>query len=138
MTLCAACDTFTPTPVPAKANLVITDLAVGLPDGPGLPECVPTPVHVSDWGTHVIVSNIGAGNAGPFTLRLDIQEQEVQGLASGDTIAVWFNYCSCFGSATATADVYDTVHESSEDDNHRSETGTLCCPVTYPTCTPES
>ncbi|MCI0551458.1 MAG: hypothetical protein L0287_10915, partial [Anaerolineae bacterium] len=90
-------------------------------------------------GVRVWVTNNGQAPAGTFTVNVNSAEQIVNGLGIGETKAIFFPGYS--NPVTAIVDSSNTVAESNEDNNTRSETlpvptPPLPCPTPTPTLTP--
>ncbi len=85
-------------------------------------------------GVRVSVENIGSGDAGPFAVDVNGEQQMVaSGLSAGQWTSLWFpGYV--YGVNTGTADVTSLVEESNEGNNTMSEP--LPIPTAPPTCTP--
>ncbi len=66
----------------------------------------------------VLVENIGLGSSGPFVVDLNsTRQQEVEGLAAGQQIGLYFEGTTPSGRYEATADSMNQVGERQEDNN---------------------
>jgi hypothetical protein len=86
-------------------------------------------------GIQVVIENAGDADAGPFAVEANSSQQAVsEGLASGQTISLWFTGYAHDGANTVVVDAASQVKESDEENNTLSQR--LPVPTLPPTCTP--
>ena len=69
-------------------------------------------------GVRVFMENVGEGDAGPFVVEVNGDQQTVAaGLAAGMTDSLWFSGFVYMGENSATVDVTDAVIEEDETNN---------------------
>jgi hypothetical protein len=119
--------TTTPTGPGDLPDLTITGMAIGSETN----TCPQTPL-----GLLVRVANIGSPGAGPFTVTANGATRTVDGLAPGQSRAVWFPSYAYGNLNTATADSAGQVLESDEGNNTRAEMVPIPTPLYCPSPTP--
>lgn len=123
----AGVPSYTPTSNGALPDLVITSMTSTYAGA----ACLNNPYIA------VVVSNIGAGNAGAFSVSLNTTVQAVASLAAGQQITLSFPLNSVIGASNiATADSTAVISESNESNNSLS--AYLAVPGAGPTCTPSA
>jgi hypothetical protein len=85
-------------------------------------------------GARVVIENAGGADAGPFAVDANGSQQAVpEGLASGQTVSLWFTDYVHDGENTVIVDAASQVEESNEANNTLSQR--LPIPTLPPTCT---
>jgi subtilase family serine protease len=86
-------------------------------------------------GVRVWVTNAGPGDAGPFAVEVNGEQQRLEhGLEAEETEDLWFPGYLASEPNLAIVDPEEEVEEGNEDNNRRKEMLPLPTPV--PTCTP--
>lgn len=88
----------------------------------------------TDLGLRVVYANVGAGDAGAFTIDANGMQKRIDGLTGGQSAEVWFADFAYGTHNTVTIDTANEVRESDETNNVLSEM--LPIPTLPPTCTP--
>ncbi len=123
------CAAPTPTPLPPLPDLIVSNMRIELETGGDCDFASTT------LGVRVEISNVGNGDAGPFAVEVNGEQQSVDaGLAQGDSLSLWFAGFVYAGENTAIADAKLQVTESDEENN--ALTALRVVPTLPPPCTP--
>jgi len=125
--------TLLPTRVPSQPlpDLVVKYVQIELESGGNCN------ISSSELGVRVEIENVGGAGAGPFAVDANGIEQAVpEGLATGETISMWFAGYVYDGENSVTVDAASQVQEGDENNNSFSQR--LPIPTPPPTCTPSS
>lgn len=84
-------------------------------------------------GVRVLIANVGDEAAGPFQLEVNGQRQSINGLASGQSLWIWFKGYRNMQTNLAVVDIDNQVQESDESNNQSAQM--LPIPTPMPSCT---
>ncbi len=114
---------------PAQPDLAVQQIQIELESGGACD------YRSTQLGTRVWIANVGGADAGPFVVEVNGVAQSVpDGLASGQTISLWFAGYIHDGENTVLVDSTSEVQDPNRGNNATSQR--LPVPTLPPTCTP--